>query len=128
MNRLESPKHKNARTLLRVGGPIILITGMIFVAVSLISFFSSMGTFEPPRYFWCGFVGMPLMFVGGVMCQFGYLGSVARYVAAESAPVAKDTFNYMADGTQEGIKKVARAVTEGIDEGRTNPKNPPPKN
>jgi hypothetical protein len=42
------------------------------------------------------------------------MGAVGRYMAGEMAPVAKDTFNYMADGTQDGIRTVARAVGEGL--------------
>jgi RNA polymerase subunit RPABC4/transcription elongation factor Spt4 len=30
------------------------------------------------------------------------------------APVVKDTFNYMAEGTEEGVKTVAGAIGEGL--------------
>jgi hypothetical protein len=78
------------------------------------SFFASFGSFEPPRYFWCVFVGMPLLFIGIVGCMFGYLGAFQRYVAGESAPVAKDAVNYMGENVQPGVKAVAKAVTEGV--------------
>ena len=78
------------------------------------SFFASFGSFEPPRYFWCAFVGMPLLFVGTAMCMYGYLGAFYRYVAGESAPVAKDVVNYMGENIQPGVKAVAKAATEGI--------------
>ena len=118
MHKLESPKHKPVRTFLRVAGPLLALVGVILIGVAFISFFSAMGGSGMPRYFWCGFVGMPFLFIGVVMCKFGYLGSVVRYVAAETAPVAKDTANYMAEGTQEGVKTVARAITLGIQEGK----------
>ena len=51
---------------------------------------------------------------GGGMTKFAYMGSIARYMSAESAPVAKDTFNYMADGTKEGVRDIAGAIREGI--------------
>jgi RNA polymerase subunit RPABC4/transcription elongation factor Spt4 len=54
------------------------------------------------------------MWLGGVLSGAGFMGAVSRYVAGESAPVAKDTFNYMADGTKDGVKKVATAVGEGL--------------
>jgi hypothetical protein len=57
---------------------------------------------------------MPLLFVGLVMCQFGYLGAFYRYVASESAPVAKDVANYMGENVQPGVKSVAKAITEGV--------------
>ena len=78
------------------------------------SFFASFGSFEPPRYFWCAFVGMPLLFVGIAMCMYGYLGSFYRYVAGESAPVAKDVVNYMGENIQPGVKAVTKAATEGV--------------
>jgi hypothetical protein len=84
----------------------------------MISFFSAFGGSGPPRLFWCCFVGMPILFVGIVMCKFGYLGAVARYVAAESAPVAKDTINYVAQETQGAVKTIARSVAEGVQQAR----------
>lgn len=121
MNKLESPKHKSARSFLRVAGPILLAVGLILMLTGFISFFAA-SAYEPPRYFWCAFLGMPLVFLGLVMCKFGYLGAVARYIAAEAAPVASDTANYVAKETQEGVKTVARAAAEGVREGLT-PKN-----
>jgi hypothetical protein len=67
--------------------------------------------------FFCAFIGLPLMCVGSAMCMFGFVGAFARYIAAEQAPVAKDTLNYMADGTQEAVKTVARAAAQGVAEG-----------
>jgi hypothetical protein len=52
------------------------------------------------------------------MTRFGYLGAIQRYVASESAPVAKDVVNYLGDGVQPGLKAMAKAVSEGIAEGQ----------
>ncbi|HTD85914.1 MAG TPA: hypothetical protein VK850_05000 [Candidatus Binatia bacterium] len=124
MNKLESPKHKSARSFLRVAGPIILGVGLVFILVGFISFFGAMNGNQPPKYFWCAFLGMPLAFLGLVMCKFGYMGAMARYMATEIAPVGADTANYMAKETQEGVKTVARAAAEGVREGLA-PKNEP---
>ena len=70
-----------------------------------------------PHYFWLGFVGLPLMFVGGVMCQFAFLGAVARFMAGETAPVAADTVNYMAEETKGAVETVAKAAAKGVVEG-----------
>jgi hypothetical protein len=118
MQNIESPKHKPVRRFLRVAGPLTALAGLIFLAVGMISFFAAMGSYGAPKYFWCAFVGMPLLFVGIVLSKFGYIGSVVRYLAAESAPVAKDTVNYMAEGTRDSVKDLARAVTEGVQEGQ----------
>jgi hypothetical protein len=118
-NKIAAPKHDGVRLFLRVFGPLLTLAGLIFIAVGMISFFSAFGSFGPPRYFWCCFVGTPILFIGFVMCKFGYFGSIVRYIAAESAPVAKDTVNYMAEGTAGAVKTVARAVAEGVQEAQS---------
>jgi hypothetical protein len=113
-NQLKSPHHDSTRQALRTWGPIVAGIGVLLTIIALVSFFSSMGEFESPRYFWCAFVGLPLIAVGLAMCKYGYLGSIVRYVAGETAPVAKDAVNYMGEGVQPGVKAVSKAVTEGI--------------
>jgi len=111
------PQHRQIRSVLRVLGPMILIVGGVFVAIGLISFFSAFGSFEPPRYFWCAFVGGPLVVCGLALTSFGFMGAITRYQAGEVAPVGKDTFNYLADGTQGGIRTLASAIGDGLAEG-----------
>lgn len=113
-SQLKSPYHDSTRQMLRTVGPIVAGVGLIFTMIGLVSFFSSFGQFESPRFFWCAFIGLPLLGIGLTMTKFGYLGSIARYVAGETAPVAKDAVNYMGEGVQPGVKAVAKAVTEGI--------------
>ena len=116
-NQLKSPQHNTIRTVLRVGGPLVGVLGLIFTIVGCGSFFSSFGSPERmgfPRYFWCMFVGLPLLFLALVMCMFGYLGAFYRYFAGEAAPVAKDAVNYLGEGIQPGVKAVAKAAAEGI--------------
>ncbi len=113
-NQLQSAQHSSIRTVLRLAGPVIAGVGLLFIIVGFGSFFASFGSFKPPRFFWCAFVGIPLLFVGIVMCMFGYLGAFQRQVAGESGAVAKDVVNYMGENIQPGVKAVARAVTEGV--------------
>jgi|ERR1017187_864043 hypothetical protein len=115
---VQSTKHSSIRRVLRMGGPIVALAGFGFVVVGFGSFFMSFGGSVLPRYFWCAFVGIPLLFVGAVMCMFGYIGAYYRYVAGESVPVAKDVVNYMGENVQPGVKAMAKAVTEGIMEGQ----------
>jgi hypothetical protein len=124
-NKLPPAQQPNIRTALRVGGPVIAGVGLLFMIVGFGSFFASFGSFEPPRLFWCAFAGMPLLFVGMVMCMFGYLGAFQRYVAGESAPVAKDVVNYMGENIQPGVKAVAKAVTEGVIEAQKGQRQKP---
>jgi hypothetical protein len=116
-DRLRTSKHAATRKVLRVAGLVILSAGAILVLIGIGSFFAAFGSFGPPRYFWCAFLGMPLLFVGGAMAMLGFMGAVQRYVAGESAPVAKDVVNYMGENTQPGVKAFARAVTEGVRDG-----------
>ncbi|MGD0383318.1 MAG: hypothetical protein ABSA77_07360, partial [Thermoguttaceae bacterium] len=62
------PQHSDIRDLLRVIGPLVAGVGLIFTIIGIGSFFSSFGSFEPPRYFWCAFIGLPLLAVGGSIC------------------------------------------------------------
>ena len=122
MSRLQTPGHKGTRSFLRVAGPLVAAVGLIFLIVGTVSFFSAFGGGGSPRLFWCCFVGMPLLFVGGVMCMFGFIGAVARYTAAEQVPVATDAINDLAEGTQGAVKTVARAVAEGVKDAQTEKK------
>jgi len=114
MTELEDPQHGDVRSLLRVIGPAMMAAGLLFMVVGIGSFFASFGSFEPPRHFWCAFVGMPLLAVGATISKFAYIGAVARYMASEVAPVGKDVTNYMVDGTKDSIRDVATAVGEGF--------------
>jgi len=108
------PAHRQIQGLLRTVGPVVLGLGVAFTAVGLIGFFRAFGSFEPPRYFWCAFVGMPLIAIGSGMSKLGYLGAFSRYVMGEVAPVQKDTFNVLAEGVSPGVESLARAVRHGL--------------
>lgn len=111
------PGHNSVRNTLRVAGPVVAMAGLGFMIVGFADFFRAFGGSGEPRLFWCLFVGMPLLFVGLVLSSYGYMGKVLRYTAEEMAPAGKDTFNYMAEGTREGIKTVAGAIGQGLREG-----------
>lgn len=117
LKRLQQPKQNSIRTALRIAGPVIFLIGLVCAIIAAVSFFASAGSFGRPHYFWLGFVGLPLMFVGGVLCQFGFMGAVARFVAGESAPVAADAVNYMAGETKGAVETVAKAAAKGVMEG-----------
>lgn len=118
VSRTKSPSHDTVRTFLRIAGPLFAITGLVLTGVGVGSFFASFGSFEPPRYFWCAFVGIPLIGFGMIMTKLGYLGAIYRYIAAETTPVARDAFNDLGEGIGPGVKAVSKAVTEGVMEGR----------
>jgi RNA polymerase subunit RPABC4/transcription elongation factor Spt4 len=115
------PRHEQTRSVLRTVGIVLLLVGGTFLVVGIGSFFAAFGGMEPPRFFWCAFVGIPILFVGGVLTSYGFLGTVMRYSAQEMAPVGKDTFNYMAQGTKDSVKTLASAVGEGLRSGAPAP-------
>lgn len=102
------------RNLLRVGGLTLLSLGGLLLVIGMWSFFSAFGGFEPPRYFWCAFLGLPMMPIGGAMTMLGFLGSIQRYVAGEVLPTQVDAVNYVGRETQPGVKAMAEAVTDGV--------------
>ena len=80
----------SVRSFLRIAGPIVLIVGLLLTAVAIADFLGSMGSFDRPRNFWMGFVGLPLLALGLWMTQVAFLGAASRYVAGEVTPVIRD--------------------------------------
>lgn len=111
-NREIDQNHSKKRNTLRYIGVPVLIIGVLLVIIGFTQFIS------PNSEFGEGFgkfaLGLPFIFIGSVLTGYGYMGSVVRYQAGEMAPVAKDTVNYMVDGTKESIKTVAQSIHEGI--------------
>ena len=108
------PKHAGVQSLLRILGPILILVGGGLLATGvLVTFVFRGGT----SIFFLSFIGMPILFVGTVMTGYGFMGAVTRYAAQEVAPVGKDTFNYMAEGTQEFVSTAARSIGAGLAEG-----------
>lgn len=114
-NRID-PGHNGVRDFCRIAGPVCLVIAVSLIAIAFINFAMAFGGSEPPKLFWCFFLAMPFFIAGAAMTNFGYMGKVARYTAGEMAPVAKDTINYMVDGTQESMKKTASAIGQGLSE------------
>jgi hypothetical protein len=108
------PRHGEVRSVLRIVGPLVLASGLLLIGIGVASLFDSMHSFGPPKYFWCAFLGVPVLFLGLVMTIPAFMGSVTRYVSAEVAPVHKDTFNYLAHGTSGGVRTLATALREGL--------------
>ena len=106
--------HTTARRIFRILGPIILVLGISLMAIAFIDFFQAFNSFsEEPEKFGYFFAGMPLFFIGAVLCNFGYGSVASRYVAREMAPVASETFNYVSHEIQDGIKDISKGITEG---------------
>ena len=101
--------HESQRTGLKAIGFVCILFGAGFAITGLVDFFGSFGEFgRMPTKFWCIFVGMPLVAVGIVCLRAGFAGKITRYYAGEIAPVAKDTANYLIDGTRETLTSTVR--------------------
>jgi len=112
LKRLQEPGQNSIRNFLRVAGIALLVLGVICVAIgTALTFNGHMGMFL------LAFIGIPLMFVGMVMCQFGFMGAVTRFIAGETAPVAVDAAKYAAEETKGAVETVAKAAAKGVVEG-----------
>lgn len=111
------PRGRQFSAILRLVGLSLATLGAILTIIGLVSFFSAFGTFGPPRHFWCAIVGLPLFGVGLQISGLGFLGSFTRYVSGQTAPVHRDTFNYLARGTSAGVRTIAEAAASGFTAG-----------
>lgn len=109
-NNLE--QNPRLKKKLRIAGIIMISLGLLFMLISIIDFFIALGSFNRPNLFWLFFLAMPLIFAGSICLKFGYMGAVARYTSSELSPVAKDTINYMVDGTKDTIVGAIKEVRE----------------
>ncbi len=111
-------QHKQTRDFLRVIGPLVLGTGVVFALIGFGSFFNAFASFSgPPQYFWCAFVGLPLIVVGTAVTKFAYMGAVTRYIANEVSPVGTDVINTVARDTKGSLREVAAAISSGLRDG-----------
>ncbi|WP_448547663.1 zinc-ribbon domain-containing protein [Thalassotalea fusca] len=72
------------RDFLRFFGPLCVVVGGVFAIIGFVSFFRAFGNHGTAEYFWCAFVGLPLVGVGVKMCKIGYLKPIADYVVNET--------------------------------------------
>lgn len=124
MSRRINPDAGEQRTSLRATGLLLTTVGGIFTIVGVADFFRSFastasGVGSMPTKFWCAFVGLPLLGIGIAILKAGYLGTMTRYVAGETAPVARDAMGAVLDGSSDTIEGVSRSIARGMREGST---------
>jgi len=86
---------------------ILKVIGFIFLPLGLLFLIFGFSNFE---LFFLSFLGMPMLFIGSSCLMFAYQGSIARYNASQTAPVLKDTINYLADETKDTIVNVSNEI------------------
>lgn len=105
-------EHIATRNKFRTFGPIILGVGVLFFIIAAGEIMMA-NTFGPPKYFFLGFIGVPLIGVGSYLTNLGYGAKVAAYQSREMAPVAKDTIHYLVNETTDSVEKMAEAAQRG---------------
>jgi hypothetical protein len=50
-------------------GPVLVLVGLALTLTAMINFLTTFGLFEPVRFAWCCWIGMPLFLVGIVLCD-----------------------------------------------------------
>lgn len=93
------PQQAATRSWLRAAGAVALGIGILLTAIAVVDFFAAFGSFEQPKNFWMGFIGLPLIAIGAAALQAGYLGPASRYVAGELTPTVRDTLGALGVGT-----------------------------
>ncbi|MFW6348654.1 MAG: hypothetical protein ACOC2C_08625, partial [Cyclonatronaceae bacterium] len=87
----------------------------LFIGIG--DFVLSIGSFRIPVFFIFGGMLALLIPLGLFLTSVGYMGAIARYQAGETMPVAKDSLNYMAEGTHQSLGLAARSIGEGLGAG-----------
>ena len=124
------PQNKTKKTLRILGwiaaglGAISLILGAVFFFSNMNGMASGTGGMDISG----GITGIiffalggTLSMVGFVLLIMGYMGSVSGYTASQTSPVAKDTTNYMLDGTRDEFSKSIASVVSAVKSDGTTP-------
>lgn len=99
---MRSDDEKKVHPVLKVLGPLILVVGIIMFFGGAVALMTGDGI----GFGFLPFFSIPVMFVGGVMTQFAYMGKMTKYMHKRMGPIQKDYVNYMLDGTKDHIKEI----------------------
>ncbi len=130
MSRAIDPAHESKRKNLSMLGAVLLVIGILLGIVGVVRFSAPFRTstkefFDSPhevmeRDSSDGFSGVLFFGLGSLaaavglsLLVFAQRGRLARYAAGEVAPVVKDTFNYLAHESKEGLAEVGAALAGG---------------
>lgn len=111
MKQIDKNAEKTKRKLKVIGFPTLII-GILCAVIAFVNFFVSIGSISKPSLFFLFFIGFPFIFVGSNCLRMAYMDKVARYTAGQAAPVAKDSVNYMIDGTKDSITSVIKDIRD----------------
>jgi hypothetical protein len=90
-----SPNHGAARTVLRVAGFALVAVGGYLTVATMESFFASNVGQGPPTGMWRAFAGVAMLGLGVTCLKLGFLRTITRYLAAQTAPVVSDALDHV---------------------------------
>jgi hypothetical protein len=79
-------------------GVFLLLTGFGLLGFSMYDFFT-LDTWEDPKYFWMGFVALPLIFIGFVLNG----QRIQRAMFEQQKDNLRETMKVMGEGLREGL-------------------------
>ncbi len=106
-------KHAKIKKTLKIAGICVMVIGAAFAITGFVSFFTSFGTGSPSSLFWCCFVGLPLLVVGGTMTSWGFRREITGYVKNETVPVIYEAGQEIAPAVS-AIAKAAKGEEENL--------------
>ena len=112
MSTPQKNNHESVKKKLKIIGFSLLAVGGVLTVIGFISFFSSMGSFGPPKFFWCAFLGLPLLGFGAMITSMAFRRELSKYAKDEMMPVVKEAGKEIAPTVQD-----LAAVPVGIDLG-----------
>lgn len=115
-NIILNSKYNKISKIFKIIGPLLLVTGFIGVLIAISLSFSLIKTEEIDAMFiaipfWI--FGILFTFIGLFLTGIGYMTS---FMASQIAPVAKDTANYMIEGTSNSIGKTLSNYKKHLEE------------
>lgn len=102
----DNKKHLKIKKILKIIGPIVLVTGVALAIAGLVDFAINMRKFEQPKLFFLFFIGFPCIGVGSMLTAMGFKKEMMTYVKNEATPV----FNEMGHDIAPGISAISNAV------------------
>ena len=116
MNTTPNPglrSQAGARTFFRVAGCLLFPLGILVLGWGIKNVFGYDGYGSPPGLHIAAFMGgLPIIALGLMCLNVGFLGVAARYGAGETMPVLKDSAAYLSDG--QGVLGVGRTVDDPV--------------
>ena len=106
----EKDKHNRIKFAFKVTGIVLATAGAVLAVIGLVSFFSGFGTGQPPKLFWCAFLGLPMLGFGAMMLSLGFKREFSKYIKNETVPVINEAGQEIAPAVS-AVAKAAKINT-----------------